>query len=424
MAENLVIRIGDSADNPAHWIAVDSTGARRSPPITGPLPEAQADVGDRNVIVLVPSTEVLTTTADIPIKGGAKIQAALPYALEEYLADDVEDLHFAAGKRRTNGLIPVSVVNRARLTEWLSRLDDAGIEATAVVADSYGLARIPGTISLLVAEDQIVINDGADTELVMQGVSPADALAAIGAFDDHIAEGEESNNPALGMPRHVLVYCEPADEEKYQHDWISMRPELDSLDVKILADGVLPRLAVTVASGAGVNLLQGNFGHQADYSGILQPWKLSAMLLLAFCVVGIGAKAANYFMLTNQIEELQQQFQAEYEQIVPGAPIPRDPLAAVQSLVDRLGAGQAPQVFLSALENLSLAAQQNANAKIDAVSFRAGVVDVRLTAPDVATLDSIQHTIARSGQFEATIQSTDQEGEHVNSRIQIKTAGL
>ena len=426
MSEYLVIRVGDSVDAAAEWIAVDANGARRGPPMSGSLAEASADVAERDVIVLVPSADVLTTTVDMPIKGGAKLQAALPYALEEFLADDVDQLHFAAGTRRSSGLVPVSVVNSEKLQQWLSWLEQAGIEPVSIIADIYGLARIPGTISLLVAEQQIVINDGSDTELVMEGVSPGDALAAIGAFDDGTTDTSDQKDDdvtTLGLPRHVLVYASPEAEERYQHDWIAMRQELDSLDVKLLDDGVLPRLAVTVATGAGINLLQGEFGRKADYSGAFRPWKYAAMLLLALAVVGIAGKGAGYYGMKNQLETVQQQFLAEYQQLVPGAAMPRDPAAAVRSLLARSGSSQTPQVFLSSLEQLSQAIKQNSSASIQAISFRAGVVDIRLTAPDVATLDNIQRTIAQNGQFTATIQSTDQDGDKVNSRIQIQAGG-
>jgi general secretion pathway protein L len=423
MAEFLVIRLGEKPQDPCNWIAVDSSGARRSPPVIGPLSEARIDVGERSVIVLVASVDVLTTTVDIPIRGGAKLQAALPFALEESMADDVDKLHFAAGTRRGSGRIPVSVVDREKLSEWLSRLRDAGIEPSSIIAESYGLARIPGTISVMVAENQVVINDGADIELVMQGVSPGDALTAIGAFDDDTDGHEKEASETLGLPRHVLVYCAPEDEERYQHDWIAMRHELDSLDVKLLADGVLPRLAVTVATGAGVNLLQGSYGRKTDFSSMFEPWKYAAMLLLAFGLVAVVGKAADFYSLRQQHTSLQQQFLLEYQQFVPGAAMPKDPVARVESLRRQSGTTQAPQTFLRSLEHLSQAIQQNQSAAIEAISFRAGVVDVRLTAPDVATLDNIQKAVSQSGQFKATIKSTDQDGDKVKSRIQIQAGG-
>jgi general secretion pathway protein L len=423
MSEYLVIRISEDPYQSASWIAVDSSGARRGSPATGLLSNAKTDIGDREVIVLVPSAEVLTTSVDIPIRGGAKLQAALPYALEEFLADDVEKLHFAAGPRRSSGRTPVSVVNHERLRSWLEILDDADISASSIVADSYGLARIPGTISMMLAEDHVFINDGSDIELVMQDVSPGDALAAIGALDDGGEEENQQESDAPALPRHVLVYCEAADEERYQHDWIAMRQELDSVDVKLLADGIMPRLAVTVATGAGINLLQGVYGARKEYGGLFKPWKYAAILLLTFGIVGIGAKATDYYLLLQQEAELQQMFNSEYQQIIPGAPETDDPSRVVASLRARAGTVTSAPVFLQSMEQLSRAIQQNSEARIEAISYRAGVVDVRVTAPNVEMLDNIQKAVGQNGQFQATIQSTDQDGEKINSRIQIQEIG-
>ncbi len=425
MAEFLVIRIGDTPEQPVDWIIVDDSGARRGAPSTGPLSEAINDVGDRRVIVLVPSAEVLITSIDIPIKGGARLQAALPYALEEHVAEDIEKLHFAAGTRGSNGELPVVVVNRERLEEWIEWLTVAGINASAIVPDVFGLARIPGTISLLVAEGQVMINDGADIEFAMQGVGPGDALAAIGALDEtDSADSSESDEPTLAeMPRHVLVYCDAETEERYQHDWLAIRQEMESIDVSLLPDGVIPRLAATVASGAGVNLLQGDFGLRAEYSGMFKPWRNAAILLLALGVIGIAAKSTDVFVLKRQEAELKQQFETEYREISPGAASVSDPIRLVASLRTRAGNSGTAPVFLQILEHLSRAMQQNNDASIDAISYRAGVVDVRLSAPNVSTLDNIQRVIDESGKFDAAIQSTDQDGDRVNSRIQIKVRG-
>ena len=421
MSEYLVIRMDQSQPELANWIAVDSTGARLGEPVIGTLQEAAAEVAERNVIVLVPSAEVLTTSVDVPVKG-ARLQAALPFALEEHVAEDIEDLHFAAGTKRTSGRTPVSVVSHQRMEEWLSALEYAGIHPDSIIADSYGLARIPGTISMLLADDFVFINDGADIELVIQGVSPGDALAAIGALDDG-EQVDDEEEPGTSLPRHVLVYCEHGDDEKYQHDWIAMRHELDSVDVNLLPDGVTPRMAVTVATGAGVNLLQGRYAPKKEYAGLFRPWKSAAMLLLGFVVIGFGVKAAGYFLLSQQASELRAQFNAEYQQMLPGAPETDDPAAVIESLKRRLGNTETPPLFLQSMQQLSNAIGQNQQARVQAISFRAGVIDLRITAPDVSTLDNIQRVIGESGQFSASIQSTDQDGEVVNSRIQIQESG-
>jgi general secretion pathway protein L len=420
MAEFLVIRLGNNPAQSADWIAVDGNGTRRTSPVTGPLAEAVKDVGSRSVIALVPAASVLSTSVDIPIKGGARLRAALPFALEEQLADDVEDLHFATGQRGESGLLPVTVVSRDQMTAWVAALDAAGIVADQMIPENHGLARIPGTLSLLIADDQIMFNDGAESEFVMQGVKPSDALAVAGVLDE-----SSDNNRADSKPSgHLLVYCEPEANQRFEHDWNALRHELASLDINLLPDGVLPRLAVTVAAGRGINLLQGRFGANTNYASLFQPWKYAAALLLALFVVAFGSKAVDYYRLTQEQANLKEQFTAEYRQIRPNDNRDIvDPTSMLNAIRRSTGAPSTAEVFLPSIAQLSLALQQNTAAEIEAISYRAGVVDVRLTAPDVATLDNIQRIVSTSGRFSASIQSTDQVGDKVSSRIQIREAG-
>ncbi len=421
MAEFLVIRLGSNRDDVASWIAVDDNGSRISQPVVGTLAEATRDIGNRAVIVLVPAATVFTTAIDIPIRGGSRLLAALPFALEENLAEDIDKLHFAAGARRDSGLLPVAVVAHEQMREWLNRLDDASISAAKIIPEIYGLSRIPGTLSLLVAEQQILFNDGGDKQFVLQDVKPSDVLSIAGALDDSSTDDAAA---AQGQSGHLLVYCEPADDERFKHDWIALRNELASVDINLLPDGVLPRLAVTVAAGSGINLLQGPYGAKADFAALLRPWRYAAILLLALGITAFAAKVVDYYRLGQEEAALQQQFAEMYALVRPGdSRALADPMAAVNSLRRSLGGPAAVHIFLPSLQQLGSALQQNNSAQIEAISYRAGVIDVRLTAPDVATLDRIQKSVSSSGRFSASIQSTDQEGGKISSRIQIKEVG-
>lgn len=419
MAEFLVIRLGADENAHASWIAVDDAGTRRTPPVMGPLEEALKDVGDREVIVLVPAGETSTLSCDLPAKG-ARLRAALPFALEEQVADEIENLHFAPGPRRAAGDLPVVVVAHARMDAWLARLREAGIRPARIIPEDHGLAVVPNTLSMLVAEDQVVFNNGSDLAFVMQGVTPIDALMAAGI------PGEEGlTDAATESGRHLLVYCEPTDEQRFAEQWSGLPQYLDSVDIHLLPDGVLPRLAVTVASGSGVNLLQGRYGESTDLGALVRPWRYVAMLLLALGVLGVAGKGIDYVRLTAEETALKEQFAAEYRKIRPDDTREvMDPLGTVTSIRRSFGApGSAPAVFLPLLQQLATAMQENKDADIQAISYRAGVVDVRLTAPDVATLDRIEKGISQSDRFNATIQSTDRVGDQVNSRIQIREVG-
>lgn len=419
MAEYLVIRLLHPPERGAQWIGVDDNGTRRGNPRSGSLQQAAADVNGRTVIVLVPATDVLTTSVDIPIRGGARLRAALPFALEEQLADDVDTLHFAHGERRESDQLPVAVVARERMDEWLLALEEAGITAARIIPENYGLARIPGTMSVLVDTDLVFFNDGADIEFVMQGVRPSDTLVAAGLLTDR--NDDESDDAQSG---HLVAYCEVADEERLSHDWIALRQELHSVDINLLPDGVLPRLAVTVASGNGINLLQGQYGSKTDYRSQFRPWRNAAALLLGLAIIGLVAKGVDYYRLTKEEAALQAQFTEEYRQIRPGDTRDvMDPVNAVRSIKQGLGASTGPQVFLPSLRMLSDAMAQNSSASIETISYRAGVFDVRITSPDVETLGNIQKLVGASGQFQASIQSTDQIADQISSRLQIRETG-
>ncbi len=414
MAEILVIRLGNDSAAPAEWVVVDNSGARIDAPVKGELPVAVAATTDRRVIVLLPASDILLTSVDLPIRSSSRLLAALPYALEEQLADDLETLHFAAGARDANGKTAVAVLNKDLLQRWLDQLATAGLNPDVVTSELSGLTQIPGTVSLLIEGEHIMLSDGAETRVSFQDFGPADVLTAIGVLSDKVHTKNDN------ISRHVIVYCDAPAQEKFQKELILLEQELTSLDIKVFPDGALPRLASTVATNDCVNLLQGAFSTEQSYSGLFRPWKLAAMLLLAFGALGLINSGTAYYQLQKQDNALHQQVANEFKTSFPWITETRDPEAQLNSLLGQSGAGSTPQVFLQSLEQLSLALKQNSEATIEAISYRDGVMDIRLTAPNVATLDKIQQAISSNGQFSASIQSTDQQGSAVKSRIQIQ----
>jgi general secretion pathway protein L len=99
MADWLLLRLPRAPALFASWVVVDSHGAPIEAPSSGKLEGAVAAAAGRHVCVLVPGTDVLLLEPELPAKVGTKLAQIVPYALEEQLADDIDDLHFAIGKR-------------------------------------------------------------------------------------------------------------------------------------------------------------------------------------------------------------------------------------------------------------------------------------------------------------------------------------
>ncbi len=130
MADWLLIRIGNDPGT-VDYLAADGTGRIIETLRTGSLADAAPHQAGRRVCVLAPASDVLLTDAESPLKSGARYQQIVPFALEEQLAEDIESLHFAVGRRVGDSpRIPVAVVSRALIDGWLNHLRDAASRRT------------------------------------------------------------------------------------------------------------------------------------------------------------------------------------------------------------------------------------------------------------------------------------------------------
>ena len=131
MSETLVIRLRAADEAPASWLIVDAHGARSGAVHSGPVEDALGLAQGRRVVLLLPGAEIALAEPELPVRGGARIAQAVPFALEEQLATDVEALHFAVGARPAGAAgTPVAVVSRAALERWLA----ASISASSFVS--------------------------------------------------------------------------------------------------------------------------------------------------------------------------------------------------------------------------------------------------------------------------------------------------
>ena len=413
MADYQVIQLRQ--DSSCRWVNIDSAGARKSEVWDGSLDQAAASNDGRPVIALLPSEDVLTITTELRARGN-KLLNALPYALEDHVADDVDDLHFAPGQRMPNGLLPVAVIARAKMDAWLEALRSRDLSVARVVPEYHGVSDVPNTLTLFIEGDLLMFNDGQGLAFSISGDRPVDVLAAAG-YIEHDNEDDE-------RPTALQVYCDEAAEEAFAADWAALRHELDSVDIISLSEGALPRLAAAVATGSGVDLLKGPYAGKTATADLVRPWRLAAMLLVALVFTGFAGKLADYVRLGTEEAALKARFTEEYRDLRPNDMREiMDPVGTVNSLRRSLAVGGGPtSVFLPSMQQVASALGAS-DSRIEAVSYRAGVIDIRLTAPDVAALDRIQQSVNASQRFTATIQSTTQSANGVNSRLQIRENG-
>ncbi len=76
----------------------------------------------RRVLLVIPNNDVMLSTLTIPSTNKKQLLRAVPFALEDSLAEDLENLHFAIHKQSNSDKTNVAVINHQRLGMYTALL--------------------------------------------------------------------------------------------------------------------------------------------------------------------------------------------------------------------------------------------------------------------------------------------------------------
>jgi general secretion pathway protein L len=442
MTETLVIRL--RGDGPASWMVVDAVGARSGAIGSGELAAAAADADPRRVLLLVPGSEIHLAAPQLPARGGARLLQAIPFALEEQLASDVDGLHFALGPRSADGSrATVAAVARGRFEEWLGACSAAGITPDSVLSDAFAVPCSPRGLSLLLDGRQLYVSRGGTLPFVLDAdpldlalelaLTPPAASTEEGATDGAAPVAGESaatgESPAAGdgaaalaelgaTPggEHVTFYASAADYEREQVLIEGLRERVATLQVKLLPDGPLPLLAAHASTGTVVELLQGGYAAKTSFGERLKRWRLPAALAAAALLVLIGNQAVGIWQLRQAEKQVDAQIAELFAQVLPGQPVV-DARAQLQGVLNQgRGAGSG---LLPALTVIAQALAQTPSGKLESISYRGDGMDLRMTAPTVEAIDAVKQHMSQNG-IAVELQSATPRGDVVEGRLQVR----
>jgi general secretion pathway protein L len=358
----------------------------------------------RRVVLLVAGSEITLAEPELPVRGGARLAQAVPFALEEQLASDVESLHFAVGARTAGSVgTPVAVVARSQLDRWHAQCDAAGIHPVAAYADSTALPATPGSCTLLLDEPSLYVSRADGLPFVL------DATPLPAALDLVIAEPGDASE-------HVTFYATPTEYERHREVIEGLRARTATLQVKLLPDGPLPLLAPQAATGAGINLLQGAYAPRSSLGTKVREWRLPAALAAATALLFVTTQAVSFWQSSRAEKALDAQIAEIFAQALPGQPVV-DVRAQMQgALASRSAAGGG---LLPVVSVLAQAIAQAPSARIEAMSFRGNALELRLTAPTVESLDGIKQAMSRDG-ITVELQSATPRDGTFEGRFQVR----
>ncbi len=381
-----------SADE-AEWLRPDGEVQR------GPLADLSSQSDGARQILVAPSEAVTLHRLALPSRKRSTWARAVPFALEDYLVEDIETLHFALGGAVDGGYLPVAVVDRILLSAWLETCDQAGLTPAAVVPDSLLLPWQNDEWSVLLEARRALVRTGRWEGFATERDNLALLLAQA------LAEAGETK------PRCLRVWGAPATE--LAETEVELSPEDTPIEPLALFSSSYQPATV-------LNLLQGGYSRQAHWGRWLRPWRAAAALAGMTLLVQIAGQVYDYWRLQREVTALRTEIERTFKDALPEATRIVNPKVQMETRLREL----APSGGSGFLELLYQGVQPLAhfpNVTLRGLGYRDGQLDLALEGGDPAVLDRLRQQFERQPGLRMDMRTTQREGQ-MESKITVKRA--
>jgi len=378
MAETLYIRLGSQAEDEISWLIFSAVEQEiiASGVLTNAeeLTELTDKAAQRVVKVFVPGCDVILKKLTVPTKSQRAMHSAVPYMLEDELAQDVEQLFFSYADLSdddSGNNCFVAVVEHTQMQSWLTWLSDANIKTKTMHVDVLAMPLIAGQWSAIVLpttggtsqQAQVIVRQDK-----WQGFTldiDAWQFAAMHVFSTQ--EHEQSAD---------------SDEEQPIITAYSQLPHSEQLTVQRVEEELPLALLAEHCHESKFNLLQGQYKVKEQHSKALTNWLWAAGIAACALLLNVGYKSAQLWQLTAQQEQVEEQIISRYKKSFPQAKRVR--VGTIKSQLNRkiaqLGGANNSEGFLAMLAQVQPAFAKVPELKPESLKFDGKRQELRLQA--------------------------------------------
>ena len=291
---------GSESDCILQWVVGHQDQVIAQGQAAGPTLNQQLDALDpgvlenANMVFVIPTEQVLLLSCQVPGRNSGQIRQALPYALEEYVAADIESMHIAAGSIKAGQTIHCALIGDEQMSRWKSWLTEHQIAADVLVSEAQ-LASV--------SEDCTVFLAGAKaTAVYEQSSATVEREELIGLLEN------------LSADRLVVVGEELSELERSQLD-----AELEVEQHSNVSTFLLERYA----KQPPINLFQGPYALVNKKTGSKKDITTLAKLAALWGVIYIIGLSVQGMWSSYQAEQLAADNRNRYVELFPqdSAPI-------------------------------------------------------------------------------------------------------
>lgn len=399
MQEKLIIFL--HADTSPDWVVVNQDSTCSNLTVSGDTSELAALANQREVLVIVPSEDVLMAPVVLPKMNRIRLQKALPFALEEQLIDEIDQLHFANGDYQENGELPVAVVSYEKMQVWLTLIAGWNIKADAF---------IPSILSVPFEDNviHIVINEVANVRTAMYKGFACDVDNLTTCFNLAITDSGQ-------IPSTIKIHNATAYPYK---DKLKISSFVE--EQMLSKDELLTLLAKTVINASTLNLLQGEYKTKKTRMPEMQRLiKAATVLAASWLLLLFLYPFISYLILSSRLHQIDGEIKTIYQHHFPAASNMSAPKIRMDDKLRKLEGGAGQNRFLILLGYIGKGVASADNVKLKRLDFQNGQVSLEITAASSESFSGFTGFLASEG-LDVKQQNATLSGSHVNATVQVE----
>ncbi|MFT4924728.1 MAG: general secretion pathway protein L [Phenylobacterium sp.] len=432
MSEVLIIRLGSVAGDIIPWLvwsdAEQEIIASGEVEGTAQLSLLTEKADHREVCVLVPSCDVTLKTVPLPGKYNRQVVAALPFMLEDDVAEDVEKLFFATGDKSTvdgKVAVDVAIVATALMDNWLRWLDEAGLETKVLLPDALCLPRH--------GDDDETQVSGIQFEFSHQWLVRSDRWQCDSIdpnwFDDYLAliASQVNGRTATDAPDKEDSAEENARSPLLFNNYSPYDVDIEGLEVTPRSAELPLKLLVQNRPSNGFNLLQGVYARKNESSKSWGIWRQAAIVAGVALLLQLTFRGTVAWQLGSQLDTEKAAFVDQYKKAFPGERRVREALVERQ-LKNKLKAVQGSESggsgFLEMLSEVGKVFSQTEGFVPNSIKFDSKRSELRLqaTGDGFQSFEKFKSAVEGLG-YQVQQGSLNNDGDKVVGAITIKRVG-
>jgi len=409
MRDRLFMHIDSGFPQQVSWLRSSDEGGRRQSMSRGSLDEVGREAAGCQLIVLAPGADVLLTSAVVPSRQRQHIVSAVPYLLEDQLADDVDEMHFALGPRGSDGRVPVAVVSRQHMHQWLEHLREAGLEPDIMIPDVMALP--------LQQDGWTVLHDG-DVVMVRQGQysgAVIDTQAVPAWFELALAELGDNR------PERINLYdCQYDSDAR-----LLLQAGNISIEAQAQAEPPLQFLARHFPDTAVINLIQGEYSRREQIGRLFRPWRVALALLFAVVLLKMAVSLSMYLGMRSDSRHLQAEIERIYRDTFPDAKKVVDARKQMEAKLAELGAAGADggRGFLPLMSQVGKSLQKLDGIELRHAAYQDGRLSLSLKIKSLQLLEQLKQLLLAEADLSVDIQSAASRDDYVDAHLQLSRQG-